>query len=131
MNPEPKIETQSRSTRGYGVRVSEFVDSRRGKMFGIAEVVALAGSCFVLILVLLSYLYFLVPARSKVVSLNTDRQQTQTNLETLGKLYNKDKNTKQNVDSITASLNDFETRYLLRADQGRDVGETPRVEFSF
>ena len=46
-------------------RMSEFLSSRRGKMFGIAEVVALAGSCFVLALVLLSYLYFLVPARSR------------------------------------------------------------------
>ena len=119
MNPEQKLETQSSSTRGYGVRISEFLDSRRGKMFGVAEVVALAGSCFILALVLLSNLYFLVPARSKVASLYSDRQQTLTNLETLDKLYNKEKNTKQNVDSITSSLNDFETRYLLREDQGR------------
>ena len=83
MNPEPVIETQSRPARGYTVRMSEFLDSRRGKMFGIAEVIALVGSCFVLTLVLLSYLYFLVPARSKVASLKNDRQQTVTNLETL------------------------------------------------
>jgi Tfp pilus assembly protein PilO len=119
MTPEPKIETQTSPARGYTVRVSEFLDSRRGKMFGVAEVVALAGSCFILALVLLSYVYFLVPARSKVTSLNNDRQQLLSNLQTLDKVYNKDKNTKQNVDSITTSLNDFETRHLLQADQGR------------
>jgi Tfp pilus assembly protein PilO len=101
------------------MRMSEFLDSRRGKMFGVAEVVALVGSCFVLALVLLSYLYFLVPARSRVTSLNNDRQQTLSNLQTLGKLYDKEKNARQNVDSITSSLNEFETRHLLRADQGR------------
>lgn|ERR1041384_2017591 len=119
MNPEPQMETESRSARGYTVRMSEFLDSRRGKMFGIAEVVALVGSCFVLTLVLLSNLYFLVPARSKVASLKSDRQQTLTNLETLDKLVGKETNSKETVDRIAASLNDFESKHLLRVDQGR------------
>lgn len=119
MNGEPQMETQSRPARGYTVRMSEFLDSRRGKMFGIAEVVALVGSCFVLTLVLLSNLYFLVPARSRVSSLKTDRQQTLTNLETLDKLVGKETNSKENVDRIAASLNDFESKHLLRVDQGR------------
>src|SRR5215204_6377937 len=119
MSTEPKIETPNRSAPGFTLRMSEFLESRRGKMFGVAEVVALVGSCFVLVLVLLSYLYFLVPARSKVASLNNDRKQTLTNLQTLETLFDKEKNQKQNVDSITTSLNDFETRHLLRADQGR------------
>jgi hypothetical protein len=119
MNPEPKMETQSSSTRGYNLRMSEFLESRRGKMFGVAEVIALIGSCFVLALVMLSYLYFLVPARSRVASLKNDKLQTLANLETLGKLVGKEQDTKQSVDRITASLNDFETKYLLRADQGR------------
>jgi len=119
MNPEPQMETQSRTARGYTVRMNEFLASRRGKMFGIAEVVALVGSCFVLTLVLLSYLYFLVPARSRVASLKTDRQQTLTNLETLDKLVGKETNSKDTVDRIAASLNDFESKHLLRVDQGR------------
>jgi len=119
MNPEPQMVPQSRPAPGYTVRMSEFLASRRGKMFGIAEVVALLGSCFVLTLVLLSYLYFLVPARSRVSSLKTDRQQTLTNLETLDKLVGKETNSKENVDRIARSLNDFESKHLLRVDQGR------------
>jgi hypothetical protein len=119
MNPEPQIETQTRPVRGYKVRMSDFLDSRRGKMFGVAEVVALVGSCFVLTLVLLSNLYFLVPARSKVASLKNDRQQTLTNLETLDKLVGKETNSKETVDRIAASLNDFESKHLLRVDEGR------------
>jgi Tfp pilus assembly protein PilO len=105
--------------RSYSQRMSEFLASRRGKMFGIAEVIGLAGSCLVLALVLLSYLYFLVPARSRLASLNADRKQVETNLQTLGGVVRKDTDTKQTVDRIAASLSKFETEHLLRADQGR------------
>ena len=113
-----ELQTEPRKT-GYSVRVSEFLASRRGKMFGIAEVAALAGSCFVLVLVLLSYLYFLVPARSRLASMNVELKQTQTNLQTLGNLFQQDQNTQQTVDRATASLNKFETDHLPRVDEGR------------
>lgn len=103
----------------YKQRLSTFVQSRRGKMFGIAEVAALAGSCLVLLLVLLSNLYFLVPARSRVSSLNEDKARLQTNLQTLKGVVNKEQNTQEQVDKIAASLGAFETTHLLRADQGR------------
>ena len=103
----------------YKDRVRVFVDSRRGKMFGIAEVAALAGSCLILALVLLSYIYFLVPARSRVRSANTERKQVQTNLETLQGVVVEDRNTTDTVQKISASLNKFETDYLMREDLGR------------
>jgi len=119
MSVEMQTEPRSSAARVYRSRVSEFLASRRGKMFGVAEVVALAGSCFVLALVLLSYLYFLIPARARLASLNTDLKQTQTNLQTLGNVFNKDQNTKQVVDKTTSSLNKFETEHLMRAEEGR------------
>ena len=119
MSAELQTEPRSASANVYKSRVSEFIASRRGKMFGVAEVAALAGSCFVLALVLLSYLYFFVPARSRLASLNTVLTQTQTNLQTLDGVVGKDQNTKQNVDRVAASLNKFETEHLAQADQGR------------
>lgn len=112
-----EITTAPRSQ--YKQRVSTFIQSRRGKMFGIAEVAALAGSCLVLLLVLLSYLYFLVPARSRVSSLEQDKTRLQTNLQTLKGVVNKEQTTKEQVDRIAASLGEFETAHLLRADEGR------------
>ena len=103
----------------YKQRMSAFVASRRGKMFGIAEVLAVAGSCFVLLLVLLSYLYFLVPARSRVTSLDGDRNQLRTNLQTLQGVVSKGRDTKDTVERIGASLDKFQTSYLLRPDQGK------------
>ncbi len=68
MSTETKVKSESANVRvaQYKARVGGFVESRRGKMFGVAEVAGLAGSCLILLLVLLSYLYFLVPARSRV-----------------------------------------------------------------
>jgi Tfp pilus assembly protein PilO len=119
MKAPVKAEPQPSNSYAYRERVTEFLRSRRGKMFGLAEVAALAGSCFVLALVLLSYLYFLVPARSRINSLNSDRKQLQTNLQTLEGVVNKEQDTKQTVDRVAATLSKFETEYLARVDQGR------------
>src|ERR1041385_9025644 len=118
MNPQVQAEPRP-ATRNYSLRMSEFLASRRGKMFGIAEVIAVAVSCLVLALVLLRYLYFLVPARSRLSSLNTDRKQVQNNLQTLGGVVHKEEDTKQTVDRIAASLNKFESENLMRPDKGR------------
>ncbi|HEY5885597.1 MAG TPA: GspMb/PilO family protein, partial [Pyrinomonadaceae bacterium] len=118
MKPETKEESLSPKF-GYKERFIEFLRSRRGKMFGLAEVAALAGSCFIFALVLLSYLYFLVPARSRIASLNGDRNQLQVNLKTLGGFIDIEDKTQQTVDRVAASLNDFESRNLPRQDQGR------------
>ena len=116
-----EVRPDSANARGsrYKERVNQFISSRRGKMFGVAEVAALGGSCLILLLVLLSYLYFLVPARSRVASLAQDRKQVQTNLQTLQGVVSTDQNTTQTVHRITDSLTKFETEHLMRQDQGR------------
>jgi Tfp pilus assembly protein PilO len=119
MSAALKEEPRLNSARSYRQRLNEFFTSRRGKMFGAAEVAALAGSCIVLVLVLLSYLYFLVPARSRISSLNTDRNQLQANLKTLDGVLHNEQNTQQTVDKIASSLEKFETANLMRQDQGR------------
>jgi Tfp pilus assembly protein PilO len=117
MSAQPQI--APRSELRYKQRISTFLDSRRGKMFGFAEVAALGVSCLVLLLVLLSYLYFLVPARSRVRSLSEDKTRLQANLQTLGGVVSKGEDTKAQVDNISTSLNDFEAKYLPRPDRGR------------
>jgi Tfp pilus assembly protein PilO len=114
-----KSEPQTSKSSTYQERATEFLRSRRGKMFGLAEVAALAGSCLVLALVLLSYLYFLVPARSRINSLNADRKQLQTNLQTLGGVVSNEQDTKRNVDRVATSLSEFETENLSGVGQGQ------------
>ena len=122
MSAETKVKSEPAANvrvSQYKARVSNFVDSRRGKMFGVVEVVALAGSCLILTLVLFSYLYFLVPARSRLASLMNEKKQAQTNLQTLEGLNRNEQNTTASVQQITTSLDKFETDYLPRQDIGR------------
>lgn len=113
------MNTEATPRVSYKQQVTTFLDSRRGKMFGFTEVAALAGSCLVLLLVLLSYLYFLVPTRSRVAALNEDKTRLQANLQTLQGVVTKDRDTRNQVDRITSSLTDFEANYLPRISEGR------------
>src|ERR1044072_2858842 len=113
-----EIQTEHRPAASK-LLVSEILESRRHQMLEVAEVVSLAGSCLVFALVLMSYIYFFIPARSRLASLNVDLKQTQTNLQTLDTLINKDQTTKQTVDRAAASLDKFETDHLMRVTQGR------------
>ena len=119
MSTEVKTDSSNVRERRYKQTVSQFLDSRRGKMFGVAEVLALGVSCLILALVLLSYLYFLVPARSRVASLAQDRKQLQTNLQTLQSVVKNDQTSTETVHRITSSLTRFEADNLMRPDLGR------------
>ena len=100
-------------------RVTGFVSSRRSKMFGLAEIAGLSLSCLVLLLVIFSYFFFLVPARSHVVELRSDLTQRKTNVSTLKNVINTDQNKKENITRISASLDKFESIGLQQEEQGR------------
>ena len=100
-------------------KFSSIVDSRRDKMFGVAEIIALGGSCFVLLLVLLSYLYFYLPARARNNTIGEDRTRLKANLTRLGGIVRQEKSTKDIADEISSSLTSFETVSLRQQDSAR------------
>ena len=100
-------------------RLRVFWSSRRSKMFGFVEVVALAGSGLILFLVLFSYLYFLVPARSRLAMLQAERAGLQVSLRKASEIVHQGRDTKTTVDSITHSMDIFENKELVSAQQGR------------
>src|SRR5689334_7602777 len=99
--------------RPSGSSLTNLIDSRRGKMFGLAEIVALALSCFVLFLVLLSYLYFLVPARGRRATIEADQARLRQNLQKLRGIVDVAHSTQQRADAISTSLDKFETVSLV------------------
>jgi Tfp pilus assembly protein PilO len=111
--------TQAPATRDFRTRIDSYVATRRSGMFGIAEMAALAVSCLILVLVLFSYLYFMIPARSRVASLTAERAQLQTNIQKSAEIFTREDDTQKKVQRLTGSLNDFETAGLQRAEQGR------------
>jgi len=100
-------------------RMTGYLAARRNSMFGVPEIIALAVSCFILILVIFSYLYFLIPARSQTRALTAEREQLRTNLKKFHEIVVKENTTQDTVKRITDSLNTFETVSLQRQEQGR------------
>lgn len=94
------------------------VRSGRG-MFGTAEIIALAGSAVILIVVIFSYVYFLVPARSRLDGLQLDRTRLQSQLRSSRDVAQQGLDTKSTVDRITDSLEEFESNRLASVNQGR------------
>lgn len=111
--------TQPHATRDFRTRIDSFMSTRKSGRFGVAEIAALAGSCLILLLVLFSYLYFMIPARSRVASLTAERAQLQTNIKKFAEIFKGEEDTQKKVQRLTGSLNDFETVGLQRADEGR------------
>ena len=101
-----------------GARPS-MTSSHEQRILGPAEIVGLAGSFLILLLVVVGYLYFLVPANSRLVALQAQRSLLQTQLRDLQSAVNRDESTEASVQRINQSLDDFESNQLLGADRGR------------
>ena len=119
MKEQPVIAPRSATRASAQERLRGFSSSRRNKMFGLAEVVALGGSSLILFLVIFSYLYFFVPARSRFASLQLERAWLHVNLRKSNDIVSQGHDTQATVDKITQSMNAFETMGLVRQDQGR------------
>lgn len=89
------------------------------KVIGPAEVIGLAGSLIILVLVIVGYLYFLAPARSRLDKLQLERARLQTQLRTSQEVVQRGQTTEATVQNITQSLDVFENNHLLAASRGR------------
>jgi Tfp pilus assembly protein PilO len=88
-------------------------------MFGIAEFVGISVSVLMLLAVLGSYFYFLVPAQSRVDSQQRERARLQTLLRSSEGVMKKEEDTRDIVERITASMEEFEMTHLAQPAQGR------------
>jgi Tfp pilus assembly protein PilO len=86
---------------------------------GTAELIALGGSALVALLVIISYLYFLVPARARLQAAETERTRLQSFLGNYRTEVRDEQTTESAVRNITESLDRFETGQLFSRTQGR------------
>jgi hypothetical protein len=93
--------------------------SREQRMFGPAEIIGLGGSVLILLLVVVSYLYFLVPANRRLDGLLSERSLRQSQLRDLQGVVHQEESTEVSVQKITRSLDEFESTRLLGSDRGR------------
>jgi Tfp pilus assembly protein PilO len=105
--------------RDFRARFSNLSISRQSGVFGVAEIIGLAGSFLILVLVVVAYLYFLVPARARRATLELERARLQTELRNSQDVLVRGQSTDATVHAITQSLDDFETTGLLAENRGR------------
>jgi Tfp pilus assembly protein PilO len=114
--PSPRRAASRELIRGT---LQRFNSSSEQRIFGPAEIIALAGSFLILLLVVVCYLYFLVPANTRLVTLQSERSRLQTQLRNSQDVVLQGRTTEATVHEITQSLNDFESKQLLTAGRGR------------
>jgi Tfp pilus assembly protein PilO len=100
-------------------RIQRLNFPRRPGLIGPAELIGLAGSFLILILVIVGYLYFLVPARFRLESLQSERSRLQNQLRSSQDVVRQGQTTEAAVQNITQSMSTFETQQLVGANRGR------------
>lgn len=103
----------------FNARLSTLRSKRQSGPIGPAEVVGLAGSLFILVLVVVSYLYFLAPARSGLERAQAERARLQNQMRTSEENVQRGLSTETIVQGITQSLDEFESSGLTGASRGR------------
>src|ERR1051325_5166563 len=105
--------------RKFRVDLTRFRARRQVGAFGPAEIIGVAGSALILILVIVAYLYFLVPARSRRATLELQRAQLQAEVRNSQDSVIRGQSTETSVRLITESLQSFETTGLVDPNRGR------------
>jgi type II secretion system (T2SS) protein M len=88
-------------------------------VIGLPELIGLAGAALLALLVIFAYFYFYLPARSHLLSAQSDRARLEALRQTYGVTVKENQSTRESVDRINASLRDFESNWLPVQSSGR------------
>lgn len=86
---------------------------------GPAELIALAGSLLIVFIVIVAYIYFLVPARSRLSAARIEYARLQTQLQNSQKVFSEGQTTETTVQNIVESIDSFENDQLVSPVSGR------------
>ncbi len=116
-----QVPANQRSLRKEQIRrrLAQFRGTRSEGMFGMAELLGVSVSALMLLAVLISYLYLLVPAQSNRDEQQRERARLQTLLLSSGEAMKKEQNTQEFVQKITGSVEQFELQRLPQPTQGQ------------
>jgi Tfp pilus assembly protein PilO len=117
-NEATEVQTPARREQ-IRLRLTQLRNSRQRKVLGIAEIAGLAGAGLLLLLAAVSYFYFLAPARARREALEQDRTRLQAQYRNAQVGYQHTSDIKTIVETINASLQQFEDRHLVARDTGR------------
>jgi Tfp pilus assembly protein PilO len=101
------------------VRVEKLRQSRQRSVIGLAEIIGLSASGFLLLLVLCAYFFSLAPAHARLETLNNDRNALQRRLHISQEGLNSNVDAQATVATINESLQRFENERLADRSEGR------------
>jgi Tfp pilus assembly protein PilO len=120
MNEQPQSERTSAVGREQiRARVKLIRDSRKYSMLGVPEIVGFVASAILLLAVIVSYFYFLTPARARLASVQNDSERLLEKIRAAQQGVDPNASPQATVDEINQSLERFESTALLVRDQGR------------
>src|SRR2546423_6964086 len=95
---------------------------RRGpvlSLIGLPELIGLAAAALIAVITIIAYLYFYVPAQSRLSSAQLERDRLQGQVRASQTNLQQNTTVHEEVDKITGSMQDFESNYLSQARSGR------------
>jgi len=120
MNQEQSISNRPLPGRQQiRVRFDQLKRSRQLSMIGGVELVGLACAGLLALLTVFLYLYLLVPAHSRLDSAQLERDRLQGEMRAIDENFKVTTSAKEMVENITASMNDFESNWLIGPSGGR------------
>jgi Tfp pilus assembly protein PilO len=102
-----------------GMRLKKVRVSRSSSIIGINELIALAATALVVVLVVISYLYFLLPARAQLQTARNEKARLDGLLSNYRSEVQEEQTTESTIRKITESLDAFESEQLFNRTQGR------------
>lgn len=120
MNQEQSIRNRVLPDRQQiRVRFDQLKRSRQLSMIGGVELVGLTCAVLLALLTVFLYLYLFLPARSRLNSAQLERDRLQGQLRATEDSFRENSSTKEAVDKINASMEDFESNWLVAPSSGR------------
>ena len=119
MSEQPSPAQRPASRERITARLQSLNFTREQRVVGPAEVVGLAGSALIFLLVVISYLYFLMPAKARLNALQAERSLLQSRVRSSQEEVHLGESTEAAAQRITQSLEEFESKNLPAASRGR------------
>lgn len=94
-------------------RIDKFRGARRRNIVGVPEFIGLTFAALMLFAAIVSYFYFLLPARTRLQRAGEERTKLQSELRLSSEGIKRGESTQASVDEIIQSLEEFETRHLV------------------
>lgn len=105
--------------RKIPIRLDQLKRAPALTVLGLPELIGLAIAALLALITIFAYFYFYLPAHSRLVSAQVERDRLQVQLRASQSLFEANKGTGDSVDQRIASVKDFEGNWLAVSGTGR------------